>query len=164
MSKPNLLVAREGKDLGEDTIAVFQAVPTLSAKKKQDELGNVSYHAFPDVKSAKGKQWIQRIRGDPGTNFAVKTKICSEHFSPNDFVCGELPVKDKRRRLLTNAVPSIFPWHPVKKCLSLTSQKALQPLKTECLDQSSCLVTKSLESFSMLTILLNLNPDVNCQL
>ena len=52
--------------------------------------------------------------------------------------------------MLTNAVPSIFPWNPVKKCLSLTSQKALQPLKTECLEQSSCLVTKSLESFSML--------------
>ena len=69
---------------------------------------------------------------------------------PNDFVCGELPVKDKRQRLLTNAVPSIFPWHPVKKHLSLTSQKALQPLKTECLEQSSCLVTKSLESISML--------------
>ena len=38
---------------------------------KQDELGNISYHAFPDVKSVKGKQWIQRIHRDPGTNFVV---------------------------------------------------------------------------------------------
>ena len=98
-----------------------------------------------------------------GFPWDASTKICSEHFLPSDFVCGELPVKDKRHRLLTNAVPSIFPWHPVKKRLSLTSQNTLQPLKTECFEQSSCLVTKSLESIYMLMILLNLNPAVNFQ-
>ena len=54
--------------------------------------------------------------------------------------------------LLTNAVPSIFPWKPVKKRQSLTSQKAIQPLQADCLEQSSCLVTdhESYESISML--------------
>ena len=41
---------------------------------KQDELGNISYHAFPEVKSVKGKQWIQRIHRDLGTNFVVNPR------------------------------------------------------------------------------------------
>ena len=51
---------------------------------------------------------------------------------------------------MTNAVPSIFPWNPEKKRLSLTSQKALQPLQTKCPEESNCLVTESLKFFSML--------------
>ena len=67
-------------------------------KKKQDQLGNVSYHSFPDVKSTRGKQWINRIRRSPGTAFDVnsRTKICSEHFVPADFISSDLPVEDKR--------------------------------------------------------------------
>ena len=71
---------------------------------------------------------------------------------PNDFIHGDLPVQNRRRRLMTNAVPSIFPWKPVKKRQSLISQKAMQPLQADCLEQSSCLVTdhESYESVSML--------------
>ena len=70
---------------------------SASNKKKQNKLGSVSYHAFPDVKSAKGKQWIQRICHDPGTNSVVnaRTKICSEHFSPNDLSAKNLLQKVK---------------------------------------------------------------------
>ena len=108
-------------------------------KKKQDHLGNVSFHSFPDPKSVKGKQWIKRIRREPGTNFVINknTKICSEHFTPDDFVSSDLPVQDKIRRLIPNAIPSVFPWRPVKKRLSLTSQRALQPFKPERLEQQS---------------------------
>ena len=125
-----------------------------SDKKMQDSLGYISYHAFPDALSVKGKQWIRRIHHDPGVNFVVNasTKICSEHFLPNDFIHGDLPVQNRRRRLKTNAVPSIFPWKHVKKRQSLTSLKAMQPLQADCLEQSSCLVTdhECYESISML--------------
>jgi len=123
-------------------------------KKIQDSSGNVSYHAFPDALSVKGKQWIQLIRRDPGVAFVVntRTKICSEHFSPNDFIHGNYSVQNKRRRLRANAVPSIFPWKILKKRQSLTSQKAMQPLQADSLEQSSCLITdhESCESISML--------------
>ena len=63
-----------------------------SNKKVQDDSGHVSYHAFPNVQSVKGKHWIKRIRCDQGNNFVVNstTKICSEHFSP----VGSLPSRE----------------------------------------------------------------------
>lgn len=127
--------------------------------KKQDELGNVSYHSFPDVNSAKGKQWLQRIRRDPGTYFVINshTKVCSEHFAPDDFISGNLLIKDKRRRLKQNAVPSIFPWRPVKKRLSITSRKAMQSLSFERPEQQS---TKFVESDSIITD--SVEPESYC--
>lgn len=55
--------------------------------------------------------WIVKIRRDPGSQFFIKehTKICSDHFTADDFVnCLECPLT--RPRLKPTAVPSIFPW------------------------------------------------------
>ena len=84
------------KGLGKDTIAVSQIVGTLPRIRKS--IGTVSYHSFPDVKSTRGKQWINRIRCDPGTAFVVntRTKICSKRFVLADFISSDLPVEDKR--------------------------------------------------------------------
>ena len=77
--------------------------------KERKELGlpKISFHAFPDVRSVKGKQWIKLIRRDPGSNFIItkNTKICSEHF-----VLGDFCSRSGRRYLKQNAVPSVFPW------------------------------------------------------
>ena len=58
-------------------------------------LPKVSFHGFPDVKSAKGKKWIKLIRRDIGSNFAVNknTKICSDHFTSSDYYISLLEVK-----------------------------------------------------------------------
>ncbi|XP_065901947.1 uncharacterized protein [Dysidea avara] len=92
-------------------------------------LPKISFHCFPDISSAKGKMWINKIRRDPGSDFVVNkyTKICSKHFKPHDFVFADLPLEGGRPRLKHDAIPSIFPWSQTNQRVSLTSQKALQP-------------------------------------
>ena len=71
----------------------------------------VSFHCFPDVRTEKGKQWITKTRRDPGEHFDVNkcTKICSEHFTSNDFV--SLPdCPAIRAHLKASAIPSIYSW------------------------------------------------------
>jgi len=106
-----------------------------SARNKErikQGLAKISFHAFPDVKSAKGKQWIRLIRRDIGKKFVVKksTKVCSAHFKLDDFVSGA-----KKRCLKQNAVPSMFPWNQGQKRTSLTSEKALQPITYDSCDK-----------------------------
>ena len=55
------------------------------------------------------------------------TKICSEHFKDDDFVFANLSLTGGRRHLKHDAIPSIFAWNKTNECMSLTSQKALQP-------------------------------------
>ena len=65
-----------------------------------------------------------KIRRDPGRHFVINkhTKICSMHFTENDFVPGYLTV---RPRLKPNAVPSIIAWSTQSfQRSSITSQKA----------------------------------------
>lgn len=98
----------------------------------------ISFHSFPDVKSAKGKQWIKLIRRDPGIDFVINknTTICSDHFASTDF----LSLEGKRRRLKPTAIPSRFPWKKNNKRLSMISQKASEILTTDdALKQSTCL-------------------------
>jgi len=87
----------------------------------------VSFHCFPDAHSEKGKQWIAKIRRDPGEAFDVNeyTKICSRHFTSNDFVCLE-GCPAIRARLKPSAVPFIFPWSGKKvERESVTSKRAI---------------------------------------
>ena len=100
-------------------------------------LAKISFHAFPDVGSAKGKQWIKLIRRDPGRQFVVNnsTKVCSAHFKLDDFVSGA-----KKRCLKQHAVPSIFPWNQKQKRTSLTSKKVLQPITCDSCDNQDSLL------------------------
>ena len=94
-------------------------------------LPKVSFHSLPDLDTVKGKIWITRIRQDPGSKFVVNkyTKICSHHFTCDDFVSlPECP--SVRFHLKPSAVPSIFPWSGKKfKRETLTSKKALSAIQ-----------------------------------
>ena len=101
--------------------------------KERERLGapRVSFHCFPDVNSSRGKEWIQKICRDHGRDFVVTktTKIiCSDHFISSDFVLDDQSLQGGRRRLKSSAVSSIFVWTKNNKRMSITSQKALQPL------------------------------------
>ena len=112
--------------------------------KERKRLGvrKISFHSFLDVKSIKGKEWIQKIRRDPGNEFIVtkNTKVCSEHFTPSDFIHDDQALQCIRRCLKSSAVRSLFAWtNNVNKCMSVTSQKALQPLTIDSTrKQSTC--------------------------
>ena len=102
---------------------VPQCNNSAGMNKYQDASSKISFHNLPDVKSRRGKEWIQKIRCDPSSDFVItkRTKICSDHFVSTDFV-----LNSKRRQLKPNAVPSRFSWTKGFERKSLTSQKALQ--------------------------------------
>ena len=68
--------------------------------------------SFPDLKTDRAKEWIVKIRRDPGVNFKItkNTKICSVHFNADDYTFREYQITSSKRRLRQTAVPSIFPW------------------------------------------------------
>jgi len=56
------------------------------------------------------------------------TKVCSLHFTVDDYVCGAASVHYKRRVLKSNAIPSVFPWTVEKfACTFMTSKLAISP-------------------------------------
>jgi len=91
----------------------------------------VSFHCFPDPTTKKGKEWIKEIRRDPGSKFKITkaTKVCSLHFTTEDYLLGELQeelqLESCRPRLKPNAHPSVFPWtRPVFPRSTMTSKIA----------------------------------------
>ncbi|XP_065894872.1 uncharacterized protein [Dysidea avara] len=82
-------------------------------KAERERLGmqRLSFHSFPDVSSDKGKMWIAKIRRDPGPNFVINsnTKVCSLHFTLDDYISGDV-LHSARRVLKATSVPSVFPW------------------------------------------------------
>ena len=54
-------------------------------------MDRLSFHAFPDVKTEKGKLWIAKIRCNPGCNYVVNqnTKVCSLQFTEDDYISGD---------------------------------------------------------------------------
>jgi len=75
------------------------------------------------VETEKGKQWIAKIRRDPGSTFTVSeyTKICSQHFTADDFVTLPVPGYSPVRPRLKAAVPSVFLWRAKKQRETVTS-------------------------------------------
>lgn len=66
----------------------------------------------PHCGTCSPRKWIHVIRGDPGINFTLgqTTKVCSKHFTPDDFVPN---VASGRLYLKDSAVPSVFPFSKV---------------------------------------------------
>ncbi|XP_074645882.1 uncharacterized protein LOC141902141 [Tubulanus polymorphus] len=66
----------------------------------------VTFHRFPKDENLR-RQWIIKIKRDPGDNFKIKdhTFVCSRHFLPEDI---EFNVYNQRRYLRRGAVPSVF--------------------------------------------------------
>ena len=120
----------------EASIAVFLYVGVLldSNLRAGMCLGMVrlSFHSFSDIKTDKRNQWLAKIHRDPGCYFEVaqNTKVCSLHFTVDDYVCGAASVRCKRRVFRNTAIPSVFPW-PVEKFIrtSMTSKLAISPVQ-----------------------------------
>ena len=96
------------------------------AERERLGMPRVSFHSFPDVTTCTGKMWIAKIRRDPGPDFVINknTKVCSHHFTPDDYISGDV-LHSARRVLKGTAVPSVFPWtREVRQRKSKTSQLA----------------------------------------
>jgi len=69
----------------------------------------LSFHSFLDMATDKerAQQWIAKIRCDPGINFTIRnnTKVCSKHFTPDDFACGGGEPLAPRHVLKKTAIP-----------------------------------------------------------
>ena len=97
------------------------------SERKRLGLRPVSFHSFPDLKTDRAKDWITKIRRDPGTYFTINknTKICSLHFKPEDYLYSELLLPSAKPRLKLTAVPSVFPWtNRVSQRTTVTSKLA----------------------------------------
>ena len=106
-----------------------------SVERKLLNSGRISFHSFPNLSTDRERalKWIVKIRRDPRTSFVINknTKICSEHFKLEDFLCGGGNPQAARHTLKKTAVPSLFPWASVnKEYTTTTSQKAA--LELEC--------------------------------
>ncbi|XP_065919410.1 uncharacterized protein [Dysidea avara] len=82
------------------------------SERRRLGMPTLSFHSFPDLKTARAKDWIVKIRRDPGVNFKINinTKICSLHFKPDDYTHSEYQLPSSKPRLRPTAVPSVFPW------------------------------------------------------
>ena len=94
----------------------------------EDSQGNIikaSVHKFPLKDAFLMRAWLRAISRD---NFEPNEKsvVCSRHFNESDFVTESTDKKksrrskretlsNKRRRLKSGAVPSIFPHYPSYK-------------------------------------------------
>ncbi|XP_065884580.1 uncharacterized protein [Dysidea avara] len=108
-----------------------------SAGRRQLGSARVSFHSFPNLSTDKerAKEWIVKIRRDPGPDFVINeyTKVCSEHFKPEDYLCGGEDPQAARRMLTKTAVPSLFSWPScsIKKRTTTTSQRAVLVLESD---------------------------------
>lgn len=84
----------------------------------------VSFHRFPQDAEVY-KKWIIAIRRDEGKHFKVTkaTKVCSKHFSEEDYVPK---VANGRRHLYTHAVPSVFQFKTLKRPRKPPCRRAAQ--------------------------------------
>ena len=96
-------------------------------------------------------EWIIKIRRDPGPEFVINgyTKVCSEHFKPEDFLCGGDNPQAARRMLKKTAIPSVFNWpnsSSSKECTTITSRKAALELESDSssADEDSVSIEQSL--------------------
>jgi hypothetical protein len=73
----------------------------------------VSFHRFPFKDGTKKKEWLAKIKRDEGPKFRVSkhTRICSRHFTKNDFLISNTGKKS----FTQTACPRIFVWSTEKK-------------------------------------------------
>ena len=85
----------------------------VSGGSEERRLLGSGKHSFPSLSTDKerAKEWIVKIRLDPGKHFVVNnnTKVCSDHFEPDDFLCGGEDPQAARCMLKNTVVPSLFP-------------------------------------------------------
>ena len=89
---------------------------------------NLSFHGLPLNSKSLLSVWITKMKRkeihDIYFNVNRHTKICSEHFTSDDFI----NLYSSKKRLKAYAVPSIFSWNKDK-------QEKVQPLKRSALEK-----------------------------
>ncbi|GAB6027020.1 hypothetical protein CHUAL_013749 [Chamberlinius hualienensis] len=78
-------------------------VPYCKSESGKKNTLSVSFHDFPLASETLSMQWINNISRQDWKP-SDTSKVCSLHFLPTDYKCG-----GKLKRLLPNAVPSVFP-------------------------------------------------------
>ena len=103
-------------------------------EQKRLGLRPVSFHSFPDLKTDRAKDWITKIRRDPGTYFTINKniKICSLHFKPEDYLYSELLLPSAKPCLKPTAVPSVFPWTNTVSHHSTVTSKVAASSQQRC--------------------------------
>ena len=110
-------------------------------ENSSDKRPDISFHGVPLDNKALLRTWITKMRRNPNYfNVNKHVKICSENFSPEDFI--NLDVNDvKKRRLKRDAVPFIFAWS--EESPETVARSAVEKLNTsrqeeeEAIDKAS---------------------------
>ncbi|XP_064461914.1 THAP domain-containing protein 6-like [Ornithodoros turicata] len=83
----------------------YCCAPRCKSDEKKKVAG-LSFHEIPSDANLREK-WLAAIRRDSWTpNSSCYTKLCSRHFTEDDFIQG------KRRRLKKGVVPTVFVDYP----------------------------------------------------
>ena len=86
-------------------------LPQRNGHREHLGMQRVSFHSFPYITTYIGKTWIAKIRRDPGPDFVINknTKVCSLHFTSDDYISGDA-LHSASYVLKATAVPSLFLW------------------------------------------------------
>lgn len=107
-------------------------------ENSSDKRPDISFHGLPLDNKALLKTWIAKMRRNPNYfNVNKHVKICSKHFSPEDFINPDA----KKRRLKRNAVPSIFAWS--KERPQTVARSAVEKLNTSRQEEEEATDTAS---------------------
>ena len=99
---------------------------------------------FPKSYYRKRKSIIVDCKDSAGSwcKFVINknTKVCSEHFTPEDFICGGGDPKAARCLPKKTAVPSLLPWNGVKvfRRTTCNSQKSNSEMQFQNVTQQYC--------------------------
>ncbi|OXA61743.1 uncharacterized protein LOC110858110 isoform X2 [Folsomia candida] len=104
---------RRGKraELPDDVAKKLKSCSVMGCEEWRDLNSHTTYHCFPtgDKNQQRWEIWtslLQKSRDDEAWIPFRGSLVCSHHFNPSDFVQDP---NQKRRKLVKNAIPSIFP-------------------------------------------------------
>ncbi|ODN01823.1 DNA transposase THAP9 [Orchesella cincta] len=104
---------RRGKraELPDDIAKKLKSCSVLSCEEWRDLSAYTTYHCFPtgEKNQERWEIWTQLLRKAREDETWIPFRgslVCSHHFRPTDFISDPL---SKRRKLMKNSIPSIFP-------------------------------------------------------
>ncbi|KAK6188535.1 hypothetical protein SNE40_004693 [Patella caerulea] len=90
----------------------------------------LSFHKFPLQNPELVNKWLIKISRE---NFSPSQHhvVCSDHFIKDDYIRGIHPSEDptSRHDILHQAIPSVFPAHPINKQVILQKRRAPPKLR-----------------------------------
>lgn len=112
------------------------SVPRCCQRQRIDHLNRtVTFHSFPAASNPNRQKWVD-ILSVANQNFRVSrsSKVCSKHFEDSCFTSGVILCGPGRRRLTTDAIPTIFAWDP--KVFIQHPSANLTPLEEDISEES----------------------------